>query len=314
MLVLLFIFLIRLEIVNNPETVNIMEILKHQLKTGNKYWLIIAIILLPINWLLETIKFRSLLPVHQKLGFFTVLKSVMAGVTFSIFTPNRIGEYAGRIFFVKNSYRTRTVIATIVGSFAQQIILLGVGVIGFSIFLTSVIKIEKLYVIGIFIVAIAFIFLMLISYYNIDLALKVIKKIVGEHRFKTYLKQLKVLKFYTKERLTFGLMYAAMRYFVYSSQYFLVLKFFGAEISVLQGIISISTIYFLQTGIPLPPIVGMFARAEVALKVMGSYMISSLSILSATFTLWTINLFFPAILGMVFLLTINIVNTTKNES
>jgi uncharacterized membrane protein YbhN (UPF0104 family) len=313
-MVLLFLFLIRLEVLHNPNSVNILELLKTQLRSSNTLWLLFACLLVPVNWILETIKFRSLLPMQQKISFYTVFRSVMAGVTFSIFTPNRLGEYAGRLFFVNNTYRIRAVIATLVGSFAQQIILLGAGVLGFSIFLTSVIKIEKLYSVGIFIVAIAFILLMLISYFNIDLSLKVIKKIIGNNRFKNQLKHLKVLNFYTKERLTLGLMFAGLRYIVYSSQYFLVLLFFGAQLNIGQGIIGISTIYFLQTGIPLPPIVGMFARAELALKVLGTFMIASLTILSATFTLWTINLFLPSVLGMIFLLTINIIKTTKNES
>ena len=33
--------------------------------------------------------------------FFTAYKSVLSGVTLSLNTPNRIGEYGGRILYVK---------------------------------------------------------------------------------------------------------------------------------------------------------------------------------------------------------------------
>jgi hypothetical protein len=61
----------------------------------------------------------------------------------------------------------------------------------------------------------------------------------------------------------------------------------------------------LQTAIPLPPIVGLLARGEVALKIWGISSQNDLSILAATFTLWVINLIIPALIGLVFILRLN---------
>ncbi|MBE9468956.1 MAG: hypothetical protein IMY72_11655, partial [Bacteroidetes bacterium] len=53
----------------------------------------------------------------------------MSGVTVSIFTPNRVGEFGGRIFVLKRKNRVSAIFATIVGSFSQLIITIVVGLI-----------------------------------------------------------------------------------------------------------------------------------------------------------------------------------------
>src|SRR5688500_12741182 len=60
-------------------------------------WYLAAVILLmPVNWLLETWKWHSYLSVHARVNFARAFKAVTGGIPLSLFTPNRIGEYGGR--------------------------------------------------------------------------------------------------------------------------------------------------------------------------------------------------------------------------
>jgi hypothetical protein len=62
-------------------------------------WLIPVFMLGLANWALETIKWKYLISsVLPNIKFSESLKSVLAGVTLGVFSPNRTGEVLGRVF------------------------------------------------------------------------------------------------------------------------------------------------------------------------------------------------------------------------
>ena len=63
----------------------------------------------------------------QQIYFFTAYKSVLSGVTLSLNTPNRMGEYGGRILYVKEGSRLKAISLSIAGSISQLIVTLVMG-------------------------------------------------------------------------------------------------------------------------------------------------------------------------------------------
>src|SRR5436189_5835376 len=56
-------------------------------------WNLVAVVLLMFaNWAIETIKWKLAVQKIQRVGFFTAFKAVLSGVSFSVTTPNRVGE------------------------------------------------------------------------------------------------------------------------------------------------------------------------------------------------------------------------------
>jgi uncharacterized membrane protein YbhN (UPF0104 family) len=58
-----------------------------------------VVLLMVVNWVLESLKWQYL---SQKLANITTweaIEAVFCGLTWAIFTPNRIGEYGGRVMF-----------------------------------------------------------------------------------------------------------------------------------------------------------------------------------------------------------------------
>ncbi len=269
----------------------------------NAWWLIIAILLMPLNWILETLKWKVLIQKIEKIPFLKAFKGIFLGVALSVFTPNRIGEYGGRILVVKPENNWKTVVATLVSSFSQQIALLSLGVIGLIIFIHLYIDIDVFVLGGIGLLGIALILFMLLCYYNVHLAIPIFNKLPYLRRFT---KHMEVLEHYNSQELSKALFYALLRYSVYTIQYYLILKFFGIHAPLLAGISGIATIFLLQTSIPLPAIIDLFVRTEVALKIWGIFTDNEISILASTFGLWFLNIIIPAILGMIFIFSINI--------
>ena len=54
----------------------------------------------------------------------------MSGVTVSIFTPNRTGEFAGRVLHLDAGIRIKAAIASVIGSMNQLLITIIAGGIG----------------------------------------------------------------------------------------------------------------------------------------------------------------------------------------
>ena len=94
-------------------------------------WNLVAVILLMIvNWSFEAIKWKISVKDIQQVSFFKALKAVLSGVSFSVSTPNRVGEYLGRVLYMDDGNRLKTISITIVGSISQLIITLLMGAIG----------------------------------------------------------------------------------------------------------------------------------------------------------------------------------------
>lgn len=94
----------------------------------------IVLLMMPLNWGLETVKWQFLLQRFHKISFFRGCQAVMTGVSVSFFTPNRIGEFGGRILYLPPDKRITGITASIVGSISQLAVTLVYGLIGLMIF------------------------------------------------------------------------------------------------------------------------------------------------------------------------------------
>ena len=276
-----------------------------QLTIQNAIWMVLAVMLMPINWFLETLKWKILVQNFDDISLWQAYKAVFAGVTFSIFTPNRVGEYGGRILLIKPENNWKAIIATLVGSFSQLLILLSMGLMGLVYFSFQFLAIDPFVIQGIGLLGVALICLMLFCFFNVNLIIPLAKKIPFANYLKKFVKDIQVLRNYSSKELGPVLIFAFLRYSVYSLQYFLILKFFGLEIALLPGLAAIATIFLLQTSFPLPPLMGLLIRGEVALFVFSFFSENDLAILASTFSLWIINLIIPALIGTLFVMNVN---------
>jgi len=287
----------------------IWSLFLENLQRQNISWLLVAIFLMPINWIFETLKWRVLIQSVEKLSFGKSFAAIIAGVTLSIFTPNRIGEYGGRVLFVKPENNWKSVIATLVGSFSQLLVILSFGMLGFGYFVSHYFEVEPHLLQGVIFIMMALIGLMFFGFYNIELMIPVFKKIPHIYKLKRFFKDIVVLRNYDSKILSKALGFAFLRYTVYTFQYLLLLHFFGINITLIEGLSGIATIFILQTSIPLPPLVGLIVRSEIAILVWGIFSSNELSILAATFVLWILNLIIPALFGTAFIANINVLKS-----
>jgi len=275
----------------------------------NLYWLIALVALVPVNWGIEAQKWNRLIRNFVRLSFWETYKAILAGITVSLFTPNRIGEYGGRILLVPAEHNWKAIIATLVGSFSQLLILLAMGLPGAIYFSKTFLHTEVYLLRAAFVSGLAFVGLSVFCFFNIDLAIPVARRIPFPNWLRRYLKHVAVLQNYTTRELAGVLGLSWLRYLTYSVQYYLALRFFDVPVPFLMGLAGISTIYLMQTSIPLPPVMGLLARGEIALFVWGFFSSNNLNILAASFSVFIINLAIPALLGSLFILQTNVLKS-----
>ncbi len=281
-----------------------------------RWMLLVAVLLVPVNWGLETQKWRCLLTRFTPISFWQAYRAILAGVAVSLFTPNRMGEYGGRVLAVEARHGWKAVLATLVGSMSQWLVLFGMGFIGLAIFSTYAVFRNETLLPWLFVAGAALVSGLAFLFFHLS-------KLPGWLRFlpfyrylHRYLRLIAFVHRYRKGDLRQVLGLALLRYATYSLQYFLVLHFLGVEISPLTGFAGISTLFLFQTSLPLPPVIGLFARGEAALFVWGHFSDQSLSILAASFGLFIINLTAPALLGALVIVQTNVnkfLGYEKNE-
>ena len=269
--------------------------------------LILVIFLMFLNWFVESLKWRFLISKIEKVSIKTSLRAVFSGITVSSFTPNRVGEYGGRVFCLKYADRIQGVLITVIGSMAQLIVTIVFGLVGilllpnlmpsFDLFLKDL---EFSYPIILFVVILLSTLLILLF-----LNASVFTVLLSKFRFLTkFSKYSKVFSFYSSSELLEVLVYSFVRYIIFTSQYFILLNIFSVEVSYINSMILITTMLFVVSVIPTVAIAEIGIRGSVALYLFGLLSNNSIGILSATFCLWIINLVLPALIGIIFIFTL----------
>ena len=278
------------------------------------WWLPFAVVLMPLNWVVETLKWQPYMRHYQPLSIWQALRGVFAGISFTMFTPHQLGEYGGRLLYVQPEHRWKAIMINVVGSWAQYLVAVLAGVIGALIFLGQQLTLPPTMLrYGALIAGVA-LPLLLFGYFHIRRILPLARRIPLLHRLRPFVRDVYILQTFRQRDLwqIFGL--AALRYVIFATQYFFLLRFFGIPANLLAGYAGISTIFLVQTIVPLPAIMGLLLRGNIALFVWSQFGANEVSALAATFTLWIINLILPALIGTFSLFYVNIPKTLGYEN
>jgi uncharacterized membrane protein YbhN (UPF0104 family) len=268
-----------------------------------------------INWSLESVKWRILIARIEKLSFFRSFKAVMTGVSISLFTPNRTGDYLGRVFILKKGNHVEGIFSTIIGSFAQIIVTFSVGLLCLLSFLDNYLRvpyqIDEYFFTGMVFLVPCLIFVLLLIYFKIGILSEFIKRILPE-KWESYSHYTEIFGKYSSKELLIVLLLSLSRYVIFSTQFYLLLRFFGADLPVVEGLVLVPVIYLIMAMVPTIALTELGIRGSVSIFVIGLYFKrfgihtadTELIILASSTVLWIINLVIPAILGTFFVFSL----------
>ncbi len=271
-----------------------------------KFWVVILFVF--VNWGMEARKWQLLMQPVQPMSFITAYKSVLSGVTLSLNTPNRIGEYGGRILFVNEGNRLKAVTLSMAGGMAQLIITMLMGTLGLAYFLFNWdgtatlmnlhISWTRIFFFSSMLCTLIFIFFFFRLYWLV----RFLEKIPYADRFSKYINVLEAIDAKILLRL---LSISFLRYVIFVFQYIFMLQLLHVEQNVLTGFWIVTVMFWVLTIIPSIAIAELGIRGTVA-KALFAYSSNTIGILTATFGIWFVNLFIPALIGSLLILGIKI--------
>jgi hypothetical protein len=271
-----------------------------------KFWMVIFFVF--INWGFEARKWQLLMNVLQPISFITAYKSVLCGVTFSLNTPNRMGEFAGRIIFVDEGKRLKAITLSIAGGMAQLIITMLMGCFGLM-YLRYGAEVSKslsgisgfwlnIFLCGSILSALVFVFF----FFRMHWLTRLLEKLPFGGRLSKYIN---VLETFDAKILLRLLSISFFRYIVFVLQYIFMLQLLQVEQNVWTGFWIVTVMFWILAIIPSFAIADLGIRGTVA-KTLFSYSLNTIGILTATFGIWFVNLFIPALIGSLLILGIKI--------
>lgn len=264
-------------------------------KNGIDYkWFFIVVALMPLNWFLEVMKWKYMTNTFEPISWKKAIISILAGISFSSITPNRLGEFGGRIMFLSPDNRVKGVSATLAGGISQLYITILAGLLGLMFFNTQGTKIDWYW----YLILIFFLILFLWLYYKLPKLATIKSKYQWMQKMIGFLE---VLKDYTQNILTWLLFLSFGRYLIYLFQFCFALWALGVKVSLVVLMFGNMLILFLQTVIPSFSVSEMGIRGVITAKVFEGYTDNIIGSVSAGILLWLINITLPALIGAVFI-------------
>jgi hypothetical protein len=277
-----------------------------QIKTSWRdplFW--VVFLLMFLNWGLESLKWKLLLKPLENIRFAKAFKSVFAGCSITMITPNRTGEFGGRILFVKAENRIKAISTNILGSISQMLITSIVGCVGliyliyFSnldsklILLPWIFNNVNIYLsLGVSIILVLF-------YFKTHFFIVFISKFKFLHKVVQHIKIVEQFNFY---ELLIILFCSFFRFLVFILQYILIMHVMHVEMESSIAFWLIGVFYLMMAIVPTIGFTELPIRSALGISIFGILSTNILGIQVACFAIWIINLVVPATIGSVFLL------------
>jgi hypothetical protein len=262
----------------------------------------LVVILMFVNWLLESLKWRYLTRKLIPITLWKAIEGVFCGLTWAIFTPNRLGEYGGRVMFLPPRRRIHGVFAMAVGSFGQNVVTNVLGAGASMWFINRYLNINNWIFSGLLLFALMLIALFLVVYFNIKWLVSWLNSISF---LKKYHRFFDVMGRYKFAELLNIMWFCIARFFVFSFQYYLMFQLLIPQIPVFEVMMMVFIVFFVQSALPSLDLIDIAVRSTTAATIFAFVTTQQIAVIVAFTSIWLINLIIPAILGSVFILNLN---------
>ena len=254
---------------------------------------LIFLILSAANWIFEILKWQTLVSTMEKISFNTALKQTLAALTISLATPNRIGDYGAKAYFYSKEKRRKILLFNFYSNAIQMLCTLVFGSFGL-IYFSMLFKNQ--YLLEIF----GVILISSIGFFAIVYFLKDKNLIIKDFTIQNIIDYFKKLPKTAKYR---SILFSLLRYLIFSSMFYAMLKFFGAQIDLAKAFPLIFAMYLLVSIVPMLFFFDVVVRGGVAVWLFSYLQVPELIVLCTVLAMWILNFVIPSIIGGFFVLT-----------
>ena len=235
------------------------------------------------NRFLEILKWQNLVSFLKPISLGESAKQVLGALTAGIFTPNGLGEYAGKALYFDKKKTKKIIFLNLICNGIQMILTVVFGTIG-------------LFILGYWKWALAIIgissLLFLVSFISKSITFK------GYSIEKIFHKINKIPKrIHTKNSLL-----ALCRYLVFSHQYYFLFLAFDVDLPYLTMMAAIATVYFLASSLPSFQFLDFAVKGSVAVFFFGKLGVNEWIVIFISTLMWFLNVVLPVVIGSYYVL------------
>ena len=252
---------------------------KNQSVLGIGFILLLSV----LNRYFEILKWKNLAKVIHSISLGEATKQVLAALTAGIFTPNGVGEYAGKALYFQKSETKKVVFLNLICNGIQMILTVIFGTIGLLIigYWKWVLGIIGL---SLFFILFSFLFKKIkIKEYSIEKLLQKINEIPKPIHQK-------------------NILLGILRYLVFSHQYYFLFLAFDVDLPYLTLISTIAVVYFLASSLPTFQFLDFAVKGSVAIYFFGVLGVNEWIVVFISTLMWFLNVVLPVILGSYYVL------------
>lgn len=251
--------------------------------------IIILLVLTFLNRFLEILKWQNLVSFIASISVAKATQQVLGALTFSIFTPNGIGEYAAKALFYDKKETRTIVFLNLIGNGIQVIVSIFFGIISLLLFSFYFPKESRfiLLLLSIFFVLCIFVFSfkkITIRGYSINLLFQKTNEIPKKIHRK-------------------NLLLSTMRFLILMHQYYFLFLFFDINLPYLLIMVTIISVYLLGSALPTFQFLDFAVKGSVAVYFFGLLGVNEWITIFITTLIWFLNVVLPVIIGSYYVLS-----------
>lgn len=242
-----------------------------------------------LNRFLEILKWQNLVEVIRKIKLGEASKQVLGALTAGLFTPNGIGEYAGKALFFEKSQAKKIVFLNLICNGIQMILTIVFGIFGLLYF-NAKFEIITTTMVGILFGILTIVVLILFFTKKISIKGYSVEKLI--HKINEIPKRI-----HQK-----NILLAIGRYLVFSHQYYFLFLIFDVEIPYFLLMAAITSVYFLASSLPTFQFLDFAVKGSVAVYFFGLLGVNEWIVVFISTLMWFLNVVIPVVIGSYFVL------------
>jgi hypothetical protein len=237
-----------------------------------------------LNRFLEILKWQNLVASFKKITVAEATKQVLSSLTAGIFTPNGVGEYAGKALYFEKAQ-------------AKQIVFLNLICNGIQLILSVVFGTIGLWVLGygLWVLSIFGICILLFGIYFFSKKIK-----IKGYSIEKFIEKINEIPKTIHQKNTF---LGITRYVTFSHQYYFLFLAFDVNLPYFTLMATIMVVYFLASSLPSFQFLDFAVKGSVAVFFFKSLHVNEWIVVFVTTLMWFLNVVIPVILGSYFVLT-----------
>ncbi|ALU25939.1 lysylphosphatidylglycerol synthase domain-containing protein [Myroides odoratimimus] len=278
---------------SNDETLD-FHILGEVVSDPKNYLAIAALMFLTFsNRFVEILKWQNLSSLIKPVSVGQAAKQVLSALTLGIFTPNGIGEYAGKALYFEKKDAPRVIFLNMVCNGVQVIYAIVFGLIGLTILnqFHEIIPNTYLYIVY---AVIAVVFTLLFSIRNFAIKGYSIQTILN------------LLNEIPKKKHRKNLFLALLRYASFTHQYVILYYLFGVDIPYFELLCAVSAIYLMASSLPNFQFLEFAVKGSIAMFIFTALDVNQWVVALVATLIWLLNIVLPISIGSYFVLTFKV--------